>query len=373
MFERWGGIVHRFRAWVLAATGAFLVVGVVWGTGVFGALGDAGFDDPASEASRAARAAEEVLGGGHDLLLLVEHDELTVDEPEFAGGVAQAVGALPAELVESASGFAETGSPAFVSEDRHATYVAVQVPDGTTDAEYWDLVDAYEAPAGFEVGFGGNLPMNADINAQVSEDIAQAEMISFPILLVLLLVVFGGVVAAGLPLAVGAVAILGAFTVLRVMTTMTEVSVFAVNIVTMLGLGLAIDYALFVVSRFREELHKGQEVEHALVATMSTAGRTVAVSGLTVVVALSSLLLFPQVFFRSMGLGGMAAVAVAMLTSLTALPATLALLGHRVDAWRVPVLNRRRSQPRGRRVASGTGGWARVAGTVMARPWSTSR
>jgi RND superfamily putative drug exporter len=367
MLRRWGGVVYRLRRFVLAATGVFLVVAAVWGTGVFAALSDAGFDDPASEASRAARAAEEVLGGGHDLLVLVEHDDHTVDEPAFASAVTRAVAALPADLVEASVGYAETGSPSFVSEDRHATYVAVQVPDGTTDAEYRDLVDAYQAPDGFEVGFGGNLAMNADINAQVSQDIAQAEMISFPVLLVLLLVVFGGVVAAGLPLAVGAVAILGAFTVLRVMTELTEVSVFSVNIVTMLGLGLAIDYALFVVSRFREELHRGHDVERALVTTMATAGRTVAVSGLTVVVALSSLLLFPQVFFRSMGLGGMAAVAVAMLTSLTALPALLAVLGRRVDAWRVPLLNRRSAH--GRRVTEASGGWARVAGTVMARPW----
>ena len=369
MLGRWGGVVFRRRRWVMAVTAVFLVVAAVWGTGVFGALGDAGFDDPDSEASRAARAAETVLGGGHDLLVLVEHPQLTVGEPEFAGGVQQAVAALPPDLVESSVGYAETGSASFVSVDRHATYVAVQVPDGTGDAAYWDLVDSYRAPDGFEVGFAGNLAMNAEINAQVSADIAKAEMISFPILLVLLLVVFGGVVAAGLPLAVGAVAILGAFTVLRVMTELTEVSVFAVNVVTMLGLGLAIDYALFVVSRFREELRHGHGVERALVVTMATAGRTVAVSGLTVVVALSSLLLFPQVFFRSMGLGGMAAVAVAMLTSLTALPAALALLGHRVDAGRLPLLNRRHGRVRGRRAAESTGGWARIAGTVMARPW----
>ncbi|HSE09273.1 MAG TPA: MMPL family transporter [Nocardioidaceae bacterium] len=367
MLRLWGGVVFRLRRWVLAATAVFVVLAALWGTGVFGALSDEGFDDPGSEASRAARAAEEVLGGGHDLLVLVEHEEHTVDEPVFAGGVAQIVAALPADLVETSVGFAETGSEAFVSSDRHTTYVAVQVAEDTTDADYWHLVETYQAPHGFAVGFGGNLAMNADINAQVSKDIAQAEMISFPILLVLLLVVFGGVVAAGLPLAVGAVAILGAFTVLRVMTAVTDISVFSVNIVTMLGLGLAIDYALFVVGRFREELHRGGDVESALVTTMATAGRTIAVSGLTVAVALSSLLLFPQVFFRSMGLGGMAAVAVAMLTSLTALPAGLAVLGHRVDSWRVPRLNRRAA--RGRRSVERSGGWARVAGAVMARPW----
>ena len=371
MYARLGRSVYRFRRWVLAATGLLLVLGMVWGTGVFGSLGDDGFDDPKSEASRAAHAAEGILGGGHDLLVLIRNDDLTVDDPDFADGVEQAVAALPDDLVEESVGYAVTASAAFVSEDRHATYAAVRVPRGTTDADYEHLAEDYRAPNGFDVGLGGNLAMNADINAQVSQDIAHAEMLSFPVLLVLLLVVFGGVVAAGLPLAVGAVAILGAFTMLRVITTMTEVSVFAVNIVTMLGLGLAIDYALFVVSRFREELHRGHDVERALVLTMSTAGRTVAVSGLTVTVALSSLLVFPQVFFRSMGLGGMAAVLVAMLTSLTALPAVLAVLGHRVDAWRVPLLNRRdrAGAGQGRRTARRADLWERVAGTVMARPW----
>jgi uncharacterized membrane protein YdfJ with MMPL/SSD domain len=368
VFARWGAVVHRLRVRVLAATGLFVVVGLVWGTGVFGVLGDSGFDDPGSESSRGAAAAERILGGGHDLLLLVHSADLTVDDQEFGRGVDQAVAALPDDLVEETVGYAGTGSDSFVSEDRHATYVAVRVPHGTTDADYRDLVDHYRAPTGFDVDFGGNLAMNADINAQVSRDIGHAEMLSFPVLLVLLLVVFGGAVAAGLPLGVGAVAILGALTVLRLVTAVTEVSVFAVNIVTMLGLGLAIDYGLFVVSRFREELHRGSDVEQALVTTMATAGRTVAVSGLTVTVALSSLLAFPQVFFRSMGLGGMAAVLVAMLTSLTALPATLALLGRRVDAWRVPLLNRRR-RSRGRRAAAGRRAWERLAGAVMARPW----
>jgi len=141
----WGGTVYRCRGRVLAATAAFLVFALVWGTGVFGALDDSGFDDPDSEASLAADAAESILGGGHDLLVLVRHDDLTVDEPEFTSGVAKAVAALSESLVEEAVGFEETGSAALVSEDRHATYVAVRVPDGTTDAEYWELVEGWSA------------------------------------------------------------------------------------------------------------------------------------------------------------------------------------------------------------------------------------
>ncbi len=147
-------------------------------------------------------------------------------------------------------------------------------------------------------------------------------------MLVLLVVIFGGLTAASLPLAVGGLAILGAFTMLRLLSLVTDVSIFAVNIVTMLGLGLAIDYALFVVSRFREEITAGQGHRGTRCArTMATAGRTVAFSGLTVAISLASLLFFPQVFLRSMGFGGMAAVLVAMVGALTVLPALLAVLG----------------------------------------------
>ena len=152
----------------------------------------------------------------------------------------------------------------------------------------------------------------------------------------LLILVFGSLAAASLPLAVGMVAILGAFTALRGLSMFGDVSIFSVNIVTMLGLGLAIDYSLFVVSRFREELHHGLSVEDAVVRTVATAGRTVAFSGVTVAVALSALLLFPQNFLRSMGAGGIAAVLVAMVAALTMLPALLGVLGPKVDSLRVP-------------------------------------
>ena len=171
-------------------------------------------------------------------------------------------------------------------------------------------------------------------------DVQRAEELSMPVLLVLLLVIFGSLVAAAWPLVIGAVAILGAFVVTRLLTSVTEVSVFAVNIITLIGLGLSIDYSLFIVSRFREELRAGYEVREAVVRTMRTAGRTVAVSGITVTLALASLLLFPQGFLRSMGYGGMAAVFVAMLASLTILPAGLAVLDR--DVHRYELSKRRR-------------------------------
>src|SRR6266545_3114107 len=192
-------------------------------------------------------------------------------------------------------------------------------------------------------------------------DIGKAEGLSMPILLVLLIFVFGSVVAATTPLMVGGLAILGAFVATRLLTQVTEVSIFAINIITLVGLGLSIDYALFVVSRYREELDKGHAVPEAIERTLATAGRTVAVSGLTVALAMASLLLFPQVFLRSMGFGGMAAVLVAMLASLTVLPALLAILGRRAFAWRVRVPGRQRATAPGAT-------WARIAHAVMRRP-----
>jgi RND superfamily putative drug exporter len=175
------------------------------------------------------------------------------------------------------------------------------------------------------------------------------------------MLVFRSVVAAMMPLLVGGLAILGAFAATRVLTYTTDVSIFAINVITLLGLGMAVDYALFVVTRFREELAAGQSVPDAVQRTMVTAGRSVFVAGLTVSMALASLLLFPQMFLQSMGFGGMAAVLVAMLAALSVLPALLAILGTRVNALRVPL-------PRWRRTASETDGWARIAYAVMRRP-----
>jgi RND superfamily putative drug exporter len=185
---------------------------------------------------------------------------------------------------------------------------------------------------------------------------------------VLLVLIFGGLVAAATPLLIGGLAILGAFVATRLLTGITDVSIFAINIITLIGLGMAIDYALFIVSRFREELAAGHDPTGAIERTMATAGRAVLVSGLTITLALASLLIFPQVFLRSMGLGGMAAVLVAMLAALTILPALLVVLGPRVNAWRLPRPRRRRGAQWTDADRRATGGWARLARSVMRRP-----
>ncbi len=254
-----------------------------------------------------------------------------------------------------------------MSDDRHSTYAAVSVTDNTKAipaSDYEALRKAVDG-SGYTVKIGGTNAVTADINTRVSSDIGRAEGLSMPILLILLVFVFGSLVAALLPLAVGGLAILGSFTALKVISEFTDVSVFAVNIVTIMGLGLAIDYGLFMVSRFREELANGATVERAVARTMATAGRTVAVSAVTVAVSLSGLLLFPQTFLRSMGYGGIAAVVVAALAALTVLPALLAVLGHRVDALSVRTLLRRKPKAV---VATEQEFWWRLAHSVMRRP-----
>ena len=310
LFARLGHLVYRRRKAVLALTGLFVAFAGLWGTAVFGALDGGGFDDPQSESSRAVTALEADLGRSATDVVVVyrapEGSGLTVDSPEFRAAVSGALDALPADDVVAVTSFWSTGgAPLFVSQDRRATYVAVQLAgadEEARDAAYERIADDLVVPD-LTTLRGGQVPLFTDVNTQVSEDIARAESLSIPLLIILLVLVFGSLAAASLPLAVGLVAILGAFTALRALSLFGDVSIFSVNIVTMLGLGLAIDYALFVVSRFREQLHEGLPVEDAVVRTVATAGRTVAFSGITVAVSLSALLLFPQNFLRSMGRG----------------------------------------------------------------------
>jgi trehalose monomycolate/heme transporter len=372
MFEWFGRLAARRRWWILTAGALFVAVAAAWGTGVFSSLSSGGFEDPDSESARAAeRIAETVGRQDADVIVLYSSDTDTVDSPRFSDAVNDTLGALPKDDVPGVTSYYTTRAPAFVSEDRHATYAVLQMAGADDEArmETFEKVrDDLDAP-GLTTELGGNAAINSDVSTQVGEDIARAEAISMPLLMILLVVIFGSLVAAGLPLVVGGIAILGAFTALRVMTLFTDVSVFSINIITLLGLGLAIDYALFVVSRFREELAAGKDVQSAVVRTVATAGRTVAFSGLTVAISMSGLLLFPQNFLRSMGYGGIAAVLVAMTAALTVLPALLAVLGHRVDSLRVPFLSRRLAARRTRTLTGATEGlWARVARSVMRRP-----
>jgi len=367
--DRLGRAIYRGRWLVIAGAVAFLVVGAVWGTSVFGRLVGGGFDTPGSEATRAVERAEHAFGRqATDVAVIYSSDDLSVDDPAFRSAVQDTIDALPDDAIAQETDFWTTGSPALVAPGRRSTVVLLQLTgdgeDGRADT-YEAIADDLAAP-GLETHRTGDVAVFADLNEQVSEDLARAEQLSLPILLVLLVVIFGSVAAASLPLAVGVLTILGAFTVLNVISRATDVSIFSINLVTMLGLGLAIDYALFITSRFREELAAAggtrADVPDALGRTLRTSGRTVLFSGLTVAVSLSALLFFPQVFLRSMGFGAIAAVGVAALAALTVLPALLAMLGPRVDSLRIP--RRRRGHDR----APSEGVWARIARGVMRRP-----
>jgi trehalose monomycolate/heme transporter len=371
MFEAWGRALSRRRRLTLAITLLFVVFAGVWGTGVFSKLssGD-NFTPPASQSQHEANVADQVFGRNDaDVVVLYHSATMTVADPAYRQAVTAALGGLPRADVAHVTTYWSTGSPSLVSTDRHSTYAVLQLT-GADDAARHTTYNAIKndldppglAADGVTARVGGNVPMEVAINSEVTADIAKAEGFSMPVLLILLLVIFGSLAAASLPVAIGGVAILGSLTVLRLLTMATTVSIYSVNITTILGLGLGIDYGLFMVTRFREELHRQPTVEAAVARTVATAGRTVAVSGITVAAALTSLMLFPVDFLRSMGYGGVATVAVDVLAALIVLPALLAVLGHRVNALRI-----RRSVVRPPRSES-SGAWYRLAQSVMRRP-----
>ncbi len=389
--SRHGGVLYRRRRLALGLTLVLVACAAVWGTGVFGALssGD-NFTPPASQSQREADQASQGFGQDDaDVVVLYRSAAMTVSDPGYRQAVTAALSGLPRADVDPkarVSTYWSTGSSRLVSTDRHATYAVLQLT-GADDAARHQSYDAIKAEltpaslaaAGVTARAGGTVPMEVAINSEVTADIAKAEGFSMPVLLILLLVIFGSLAAASLPVAIGGVAILGSFTVLRLLTMATTVSVYSVNITTILGLGLGIDYGLFMVTRFREELRRQPTVEQAVARTVATAGRTVAVSGVTVAVALTSLMLFPEDFLRSMGFGGVATVAVDMLAALTVLPALLAVLGHRVNALRIrrsvraggPVPDEASTDEASTDEAStdeASGGWYRLAHSVMRRP-----
>jgi trehalose monomycolate/heme transporter len=374
MFESWGRSLYRARRLTIVAALLFAVAAGVWGTGVFGKLDSGNTFSPRSSQSSAetALAASQFGRDGADVVVLFRAPAHTVSDPVYRQAVASYLAGLPKGQVTRAVTYWTSGQRDLVSADRHSTYAVLQLAGGPDQAR----ADTYKAikgdfpgragppGAGITAQVGGGTPTEVAINNEVSANIARAESISFPVLLVLLVIIFGSVLAALAPLAIGGLAILGSFTVLRLLTTVTTVSVYSVNITTILGLGLGIDYGLFIVNRFREELRRQPDVEAAVARTVATAGRTVVVSGVTVALALTSLILFQPVFLRSMGYGGVATVAVDVIAALTVLPALLAVLGHRINALAV-----RKSVRTGTvTLNEAEGGWYRLAGRVMRRP-----
>ena len=382
MMQSWGHLVARRAKTVLGAGLALLAAAAVFGLGVFGSLSNGGFDDPASESARSL-VAEHATFASHDadIVIIYSSPSMKVSDPAFSESVSNVISGLPKGSTQLVTTWYQTPSPTLISGDQHATRVIISLSGTTQDekATLYDQVRPHLDAKGLSTSVGGAWAVFRDVNKHVSADITRAEAISMPIVILLCLVFFGSVAAALMPAFVGVVAIFGAFALVRAITMVTEVSIFSINVITLIGLGLAIDYALFVVSRFREELDKypGTEREHvnaAITTTMATAGRTVLFSGLIVAASLASLLIFPQSFLRSMGYGGVAAVLVAMAAALTLLPALLAVLGPRIEAGRMPWRRGVRAQERARLAGAGSaltathGGWARLAHSVMRRP-----
>jgi RND superfamily putative drug exporter len=364
VFDRLGTFVVAKRRWIVAATILFAIAAGAIGGGVAERLSNGGFDDPQSEAVRAADALEEQFGVGNpNIVLLVTSDGSVDAGPAKQAGVALTEELAAEEGVEQVASYWTTGIPAFKSEDGTRALVAglITGDEDTINDRVEELSAEYSRDEpGLSVTVGGFAEIFRQVGETIEHDLATAEKIAFPLTLLFLVFVFGSVVAAGLPLLVGGIAIVGSFLILTVISEMTLVSIFALNLVTAMGLGLAIDYSLFVVSRFREELRNGLSVDDAVVRTVATAGRTVAFSGLTVALSLAALLVFPLAFLKSFAYAGVAVVILAALASTVFLPALLAMVGTRVDkfSWR----------KRSAAETSSTGFWHGMATFVMKRP-----
>ncbi|MER7700985.1 MULTISPECIES: MMPL family transporter [unclassified Streptomyces] len=366
MFETLGRFIHRGRKPLLVLTLVFAVFSGVYGLGVFGDMKPGGFEDPNSESRKAALLAEEAFPQrAPDAVVVYRSKDKTVDDPAFQEAVVGKISSLPESSVTGSAHFWMTQMPAQVSKDRRATYVAMNLKgsdDNAKEASYKKIKDQLDVE-GFETLRGGPVPTGFQAGEQIGEDLAVAEGFSFPVLFLLLVVVFGGLAAASLPLFVGGLSILGSMAVLRVIAQFTDVSVFAMSLVTILGLAVAIDYGLLIVSRYREELAAGHTGEDALSRTVATAGRTVMVSGITVAVALFGMTFFPFAFLKSMAYGGVAAVVLSVFFSIIALPAALAVMGPKVNA-----LSLRRKKGGPAPAAKDEGPWFRLAHGLMRRP-----
>lgn len=362
LFRQFGTLVARHRWPVLVGYLVFMAVVSVFGVRVFGAMASAGFSDPASHSSRVAEILPEEFGAVDPVVILAIE---TPTSPQADASAAQElldrVGAIDG-VDEVVSYWSTGGAEPFLGTDgRTARALVIATDQADREAVSAAVVDAVAGAQGdlMVYAFGGDVVGNA-FNEQISGDLAVAESIAVPITAILLVFVFGSVVAAGLPFLVAGGTILGSFLVLYLISRFTDVSIFALNLVTGLGLALGIDYALLVINRFREELRARDSVPEAVAATVASAGRTVFVSGVAVAVALASLLIFPQYFLRSFAYAGIAVSLLAVIGALTAIPALLAILGPNVNRIKVR---------RGDLAPRDDGGWARVARFVMRRPW----
>ncbi|MCL2534972.1 MAG: MMPL family transporter, partial [Nocardiaceae bacterium] len=376
MFARWGDLVYRARFVVIAVMVAGLLALGAYGSGLGAHLSQSGLDDPGSESVAAARLADSTFGRdtqGDVVAMYTAPEGKTVDDPAFAAKVSDSLQRLLSEHPDQVakvniSYFAVADAPrvaALATKDRTHAIASIALRGDNDTAitnNFREIRDAF-AIDGVEVQLAGMQPVASAINDTIASDIHRMEILAIPAVAVLLFFVFGGIVAAALPLIVGGLTIIGANGIVRVITHFTDVNSFVISVVSLIGLGLAIDYGLFVVSRFREELGDGHETRAAIRRTVMTAGRTVLFSATMITASLGGLLLFPQGFLKSMAYGAIATVLLAAFTSVTVLPAILSILGRRIDMFGLERFGQIKSTEE---IESGM--WGRLTRWVMRNP-----
>ncbi|MDQ3399719.1 MAG: MMPL family transporter [Chloroflexota bacterium] len=354
--------MYRRRWLTLVVSGVFLALSVV-ALLQGGDLTSGGIIQK-SESGRALKLLGDELprASGSSFSVIFASDTLRVADPAFRSALDAALADVSRDprVLNVRTPYETTPAvPNLVSSDgRKALAVIALKDDIARSGKYYDELRARIHSETLSITATGTLAITQDFNHTLEADLQRAEIVSLPLALLLLVLVFGTVVAALIPLGVGILAVVGGIAGTLLLTRVTDVSQYALNIVTLIGLGVAIDYSLFIVNRFREELRRGATVDLALQTAMSTAGRAITFSGITVAIGLSGMLFYQGTFLSSMGLAGSIVVALAVLYGLTFLPALLAVLGPRVDAWRLPL-------PKGR---GGPGMWHSIATAVMKRP-----
>lgn len=345
MFTRWGDLVYRLRYLTIGVVVAALLSLGVYGLGLADHLSNSGWDDPTSESAQAAQISDAAYGRDHTsdvIVLYTAPAGKTIDDPTFQSKIVDSLNRLPKEhpnqisKVNGAYWKTDTGPgvpSTFGSKDKKYTFASIAIV-GNNDTEmvhnFRAVKDAFDIP-GVDVQVAGLQAVAGTLNDTMADDQHRMEVLAIPAVAVLLFFIFGGIVAAALPLIVGALTVLGAWGLIHFLTLFTEVNSFVSGVVSMIGLGLAIDYGLFIVSRFREELAEGYDTRAAIRRTVMTAGRTVIFSATMIIASLGGMLLFPQGFLKSVAYGTIATVSLASLASLTVLPAMLSILGPKVD------------------------------------------
>ena len=365
MFEKLGSAVVRRKKFIFALFVAAMIVSGGIGSAVFGKLESGGYSDLDSDSAKAFEYLTDVFKVKEPVIVLVVETKDGLTKPESvatATKLEQEIKSIP-EVESTLSYWSAGGAPSLKSSDGNSAFLFIY-----SKSIAWEDIESLGKQVGKKYdGDYENLRIYASgtgvfasaINKKIADDIKLSEAISIPLTFILLVFVFGGLVASGMPLLVGVSAILGSLLIMYLLTFFTGVSIFALNLITGLGLGLGIDYSLLIVNRFREELHAGKSVDEAIKQTIKTAGKTVFYSGLTIVITLASLMLFPLMFLKSFGYAGVTVVVMAVLGSLVALPALLAILGKSIDK---AVIRKSAITPKE------DGRWAQTARFVMRRP-----